>query len=247
MHPIRRGGPAVTEQELAAAVVRWLEQERYEVAQEVEVPGFGILDIVARMGRKLWVIEAKLSLSLDLVAQVQRRVGLAHRVSVVVPHPRRDSAWTRYQDRCDLLRRLGIGVITAREMKVHPSMKRADELRIEVREHSQGVYQRPRLLEQLAQALRDEHFSGEWAAAGAPSAAGRYTAFAATAKAVQDFVAANPGCSIAEIIEGGHHYSSDKVARARLDVMIRQGVIPGIRRRGSGQQRRYYPEEPLCP
>lgn len=232
-----------TEAELAAAVVAWLDQERYEVAQEVELPGVGVLDIVARMGRKLWVVEAKLSMSLALVAQAQRRLGYAHRVSIAVPEPKRKNAWATdpLQNRIGLLRSLGIGVISAgfstRYVEGEGTVRDVPA----VRERCQGVYVRPGRLSSLEDALRDEHFTGEWSAAGTKDG-GHYTAFGATARRVVEFVRENPGCSIGEIIEGGHHYANDKVARARIDVMIRQGVIGGIRRRGSGRQRRYYPE-----
>jgi len=76
-----------SEQDMAAKVVAWLKEDLQtpDVYQEVEVRGVGIADIVAVLDRVLWVIEAKLTLSLQVIYQARRWKGMTHCVSVAVP------------------------------------------------------------------------------------------------------------------------------------------------------------------
>jgi len=220
------------EQDLAKVVCDWLVSERYEVAQEVAVDGFGVMDIVARMGRKLWIIETKLSMSLDLCQQAHRRRGLAHRVSVAVPEPVRAAARDKLRHKAEFLRNNGVGTIKVPQYEYNSP-----------RELCQGVFIRPSRMDMLEAALQPHHFSGEYASAGS-GAGGHYTRFQQTARDVVAFVKANPSCSMTEIVEGvSHHYAHDKSARAHLDTMICQGVIQGIKRSGSGKMRSYRAEE----
>ena len=78
----------MTEQELAEPIVAWLQQEGWDVYQEVELyVGGPIVDIVAKQNDVLWAIECKLSMTATLCGQAYRLRGLSrfHLVSVAVP------------------------------------------------------------------------------------------------------------------------------------------------------------------
>lgn len=76
----------VSEIELAAVVVDWLEARGYDVFQEVELRAQGQrADIVARRGSELTIVEVKVSASLALLYQAMERRRLAHRIYVAIP------------------------------------------------------------------------------------------------------------------------------------------------------------------
>ena len=71
-----------TERELAAPVVEWLSAQHFEVYQEVELHS-RVADIVAVDGKRVWVIECKRTMSLDLLDQANRWRWLATWCSVI--------------------------------------------------------------------------------------------------------------------------------------------------------------------
>jgi Holliday junction resolvase len=71
LSPAQKEGKEAT---LAAAVVRWLEREGWDVYQEVQVSapstsGERVVDIIALKGPIVWGIECKVSLTLPLLLQ----------------------------------------------------------------------------------------------------------------------------------------------------------------------------------
>ena len=72
------------EADLAKVVVSWLNEQHWDVYQEVQIHGFGgVADIVAVQGPLVWVIECKTSLSLTVMEQAS--VWRVHFRSVAVP------------------------------------------------------------------------------------------------------------------------------------------------------------------
>ncbi len=80
----------MTEAELAAGIVAWLQDRDWQVYQEVR-PGYSgpRADIVATHGPVIWVVETKTSLSMELVGQALRWKPYANKVSIGIPMPRR--------------------------------------------------------------------------------------------------------------------------------------------------------------
>ena len=74
------------EEELTTALRQWLLREGWEVYHEV-VYLENRADLVATRQGRLWVFEAKTSLSFALIEQAERWEGLANLVSVCVPAP----------------------------------------------------------------------------------------------------------------------------------------------------------------
>lgn len=77
-----------SEAELAAHVVKWLEDQGWTVYKEVELRRGGVADIVAVMDGVIWIIETKNSLSCALAVQGAARLMHAHYVSIACPTPK---------------------------------------------------------------------------------------------------------------------------------------------------------------
>src|SRR5687767_1484846 len=93
----------VTEQQVGAVVVAWLEALGADVYQEVECAG-GVADVVARRGAELWVVEVKTSFSIALLFQAMDRRRTAHRVFIAAPYSK------NIRDVTAVCEELGIGV-----------------------------------------------------------------------------------------------------------------------------------------
>lgn len=76
-------GPIKTEVALCERIIAWLKAQHWEVYQEVSLGYSGNrADIVATMGPTVWVIEAKLGVSLAIIDQALAWRGYAHQISI---------------------------------------------------------------------------------------------------------------------------------------------------------------------
>jgi len=224
-----------SEVELARVVVTHFEAMGWDVYQEVPIPG-GIADIVAVLGPRVALIECKLHLSLDLLAQLRRRRGQAHLLYAATPQPSSKRGYSEGRAMAEwVLGQLGVGLL---------------EVRRSYREHGTSwickVERDAALLrraetDKIRSSLRPEHKT--YAAAGSPNG-GVWTPFRATCTELASFVAAHPGCSMREAIDGiRHHYVSDVSARSALGGWIERGKVPGVRAELDGRRKRLYPIE----
>lgn len=79
------------ESDLAAACARWLTRQGFDAHGEVEPRAWcGRFDVVGIRGDDVWVIETKLGLTADLLAQGRRREDFGTRVWLGVPWGKRD-------------------------------------------------------------------------------------------------------------------------------------------------------------
>lgn len=211
-----------SESELAAQVVAYLEGCGLDVYQEVEIRGV-VIDIVAVTAhREAWAIEAKATWSLDLLEQCRDRRRLAHRVYAAVPAGRGPGHADLFEDN-------GIGVIVAGSS-------------VNVRRAAPRISGHRRHGIELLRALRPGHKTH--AKAGAPSAGGRYTPFAATCDALRDYVTRHPGATLKMAIDGiRHHYSSAAGARSTIAVRVRAGIVDGVELRDEDGKLRLWPAE----
>jgi hypothetical protein len=92
-----------SETDLARQVVLWLQDQNWEVYQEVDMGG--VADIVAVQGPLTWVIECKLSMGIALMEQAAGWIGQANYVSVAIPYVRHNVFCRR------VLKWLGIGIL----------------------------------------------------------------------------------------------------------------------------------------
>lgn len=213
----------VPETAVGVAVAEFLRARGWGVYPEVEINrGGGAADIVATRGQVVWVIECKVSMSLELIDQVFDWMGYGHMRSVAVLQPkrrRRNAGWR-------ILRQNGVGIFEV--------------------EHSYGTFQacevvaprfdrRAPLVQRTTGSLNELH--KDWALPGQVSrAGGRLTPFSLTVRQVKQYVGEHPGCSMKEVVEGvKHHYHGDKTARHMLARWIEEGIITGIRIERAGR------------
>lgn len=207
-----------TEVELAAEVIRWLQDEGWTVYQEVEVyQGGERADIVAVKGSVVSVIECKLTLTLDLIAQAEHWLGWAHMVSVATP---RFMGRSRAR-RCGvkLLTMLGIGQITVDE----PWSVIEGECRVRVSRKAKRRRKLPHV-ETLRGVLCPEHQT--FAAAG--NAKGkRWSAYQASVAKVVALLAEDPGLDARAIVKclGKMHWASEAGARRGVEEAAARGAF----------------------
>lgn len=206
------------ETELAAAIVRWLDDQGWDVYQEVPLHGRAA-DIVAVRGPVLWVIETKLSLGLDVIEQAVRWRGLAHCVSVGVPMSGNHFARSVAES-------FRLGVIEATDENT-------------VRERVDAPLERRAGVHMLRAALRPEQ---KTALAAGSQHGERFTPWRETCQRVAREATAKPGIELRELITSiRHHYASNASARACLKDWIAKGKVPGVRLEAEGKLLRVFP------
>jgi len=228
----------VTEQEIAAVVVMYLEQLGWDVFHEVEY-GSRRADIVATNGPLVRVIEVKTSFTAALIEQAWHWRGLANLVHVAVPrlktssHVRGRRVLTRF---CN---DHGIGVFAVDDTCMRKSRGDYTSVR-RVVETEQARLER-RIPDWLRSALRDEH--KKWGQAG--NANNRYwTPFKGTCEQWRRYVESNPGCTLKEIVKAvDHHYASDNSAKGSMIGLIQRGIVPGIESRRDGRKWTLWPKK----
>mgnify|MGYP001605842102 FL=1 len=221
-----------SEEDFAATLVEWLKDLKWEVYQEVQTSrGDSRADIVAVQGQLVWVIETKLSFSLELLWQAWNWKHWAHYVSVAVPQGMHGSKAKRMMEHFSRL--MGIGLITGHrsgfskldggsfEEEVAPALDRTAEV------------------SSLRETLTERHKT--YAKAG-NSHGLFYSPFRKTCETVREAVRIKPGITMKELIDGIEtHYHSTKTARTSLAKWIEKGVVDGVRSERDGKFLRLYP------
>jgi hypothetical protein len=212
----------VAETQVAAPVVAYLQDLGWDVYQEVQVTGGQRADIVAVRGPLLWVVEAKVSMSLQLLDQVTGWIGRASFISIAVAKVHRDGRFAHperhpFVDR--YLRDLGIStfVVTGRPGSKYEIMN--------AQEYGPQTLHRKTRQDSIRAALHDRQKSQVAGSAGG----GYWTPFRQTCDDLREFVAAHPGCKMKAAIDGiKHHYSTSASARSSLSHWIAAGKVQGI-------------------
>lgn len=202
---------AISELQLAAKVVRWLDDMGWTVYHEVQLYGAGPrADIVATQGPLLWIVECKRQFGFDVLEQALAWNGYCHYCSVATPITRRNGWWVRME----VCKTLGIGIFQG-----HDEMQNLLAPRLN---RTAPAVDRVRSL------LTDEHRT--YAEAGNAHSQ-FWSPFKATLKAVREVLAGAPagGLTMRQLVDGlRHHYSSDASARSSLHHWIRSGKVPGV-------------------
>ena len=213
-----------SEEQLAAAVVAWLQDLKWTVYQEVQVArGDPIADIVAVQGRLVWIVECKTTLSLGLMAQAANWRIYGHYVSVAVPPVPRNRGRVFAEN---ILRDHGIGLIEAYD---------------ECSERIPPRLNRKPWVKRFRESLNDRHLT--YAPAG--NAEGRrWTPFQETCDQIRCEVRNTPGITLKELMGRiTHHYSTSATARSCIAKWAQAGVIRGVRCERDGRIIRLYPQE----
>jgi hypothetical protein len=200
------------EQDLAEVVVQYLSDNGWDVYQEVELCSHGIrADIVAICNGKVWVIECKTSLSMDLIGQCYNWLHYAHLVSAACPYARH-----RFSE--IILDHFGIGLL-------HVNFK-YNKTCSEVL--APKIYRVPRGIATkiLLNGLHPEHKT--FARAGTQG--GYFSKFSRTKQQLIGYIKMNPGCLMRDAIKilGKMHYASPTSAKVSLSKWIYEGYIKEI-------------------
>lgn len=223
-----------SETELARIVVGWLSEQGYEVYQEVQtVPNSSVADIVATSGRKVVIVECKLSFGLKVIEQAFEWSHRAHLVYVAVPKANSRFAAT-------ICRHYGIGVL-----EVTPLVERilwngkAERQGGEVTETIHPLFGKAKWAERWAEILTDKHKT--YAEAGTNTGR-RWTPFRATCEEVRKYVETHPGCSLKDCISNiKTHYSTPATARQCISKWVFEGKVEGVRAEMLGHATRLFP------
>lgn len=211
-----------SEEQIAAVVVRWLEDLGYDVYQEVELVNGGIrADIVAKRGPELTIIETKATASLALLYQCLERRRFAHRVYAGV-HVIRESA--AFREVCEMA---GVGLLSVRLQDPYATVRdgsdwgreRVDEVVASRRWNTRPL--------KLASRLRPEHKTH--AKAGAQTG-GHWSRWRDTCEQLARRVRVEPGITLkAAVKDVTHHYSSARVFVSTMASHVREGRVAGVK------------------
>lgn len=187
----------ITEAQLAESVVAWLEEQHWDVYQEVLYPPFGIVaDIVAVRGPLVWVIECKLQFGFAVLEQAER--WMVHKRSIAVPRASRGA----HRPRRNVLSEFyGVGMLEIDGGRVLEMVNAPIH-----REYHDTA-------KRVKSALRPEHKS--FAKAGT-NRGGHWSPYKETIKAVRKHIEENPGCTAKDIYAalGKCHYANEASAKS---------------------------------
>jgi hypothetical protein len=217
--------PKQSEKQLAEKVIAWLEEDGWDVYQEVQGgTGLAVADIVAIKGPVYWVIEVKTALNLTVLAQAVRWAAYSHMKAVAVPNSR-DSVAKRFGE--VVAREYGVGILKVGNYGVQY--------------RPGGFESKPRQLKRLKKSIKPEHKT--YAKAGTAGGS-HWTEYKGTVMEVKKYLRNKPGASMAEVITAiDHHYSNDRSAKACLSRYIEEGIIKGIRKEKVGRKIHLFLEE----
>lgn len=223
------------ETDLAKPVIEYLESFHYDVYQEVSC-GAGVADILGVMGRKIWIVELKKSLSIQLLEQAIKRLQWAHYVSICIPMPLSKSSIDSLLVN-EILDNYGIGVFFVNTHYFQPgaksvSVNKSPKLNRHVPEKHLNMLLRsldPRMKNNKAGCV-----SGE-----------RWTPFKGFCEEVTVLVNRHNGITPIEMAKQlrSEYYSTSKDAANAAVYYARMGLIQGIEARNENRRLHLYPKE----
>lgn len=239
---MRRKKPAFeSESELAKPIIAWFCEQGFDVYQEVELrTGGKRADIVAVYGKKIVVIETKLTLGLRVIEQAWQWTRDAHLVYCGMPYGAggRDN-WFAMK----VAANYGLGVlqVSVHDDYFHRATPTDDPIKVyEVSEKQAAMFQHQELydVKKFLDSLSEGHKT--FAEAG-NNAGRRWTPFQQTCMNLVEYVKDHPGATIKETIDAvKHHYASTATARACMAKYIMSGVVKDIRADTSGKAWKLY-------
>lgn len=207
--------------DLAKIVIDFLEDQRWEVFQEVQFRG-SIADIVARQGPIVWIIECKTSQSMVVMEQAWKWYNHAHYVSIAIPG--KHQRGHEFADK--VLRNFGIG-------------KLQQSQRDTIFEHIAPKLNR-RPFDSIVDALHEAQKN--FANAGS-SGGRRWSPWKETCATIAHYVKKNPGTPLKEVMDNcKHHYRGSSTARSCIAKWGKKGVIEGVEFRQQGRNLLLFPK-----
>lgn len=189
-----------SEKDLAKVVVSWLQEQHWDVWQEVQFHAYGPTnDIYAMNGKISWAIECKLTLNLKVIEQAFNSRAIIK--SIAIPYRNYNSFGEK------VCKDYGIGVI---------SVSNSGNINYFPGKLNREFY---KFSEKTIEFLNK--VPKEFCEAGSKS--GHWTPYKATIEQCKLFIKKNPGCSISDIMKDiKHHYRSDSTAKACIAKALRE-------------------------
>lgn len=250
--------PFSTEAELASVVRTFQEAKGWDVFAEVQAAqGDKRADLVCRDGRRIMVIETKLSLSIEVVSQAVRWLDRAHYVVIAVPKPK-NTETQRLAFITDYLSQKGIGLWwvskprlahtdaqIAKDEEPYVSRWKLNCIDREIEELIQVVTQEKlhRYADFRAQEISDVLINAmKSAVAGARTGGDASTPFKRTCLKLRSYVEKSPGIAFKEAIRQiAHHYSNQGSATSAITLLIEKSGLE-LRNGGLYVKGQSYPE-----
>ncbi len=195
--------------ELAEKIIEYLENDDWEIYQEVE-HDYHIADVVAVKDEKVWIIEVKTSLTKKLLSQAYYWIFSADYVSIATINSNRDR-----RDKYKFLNKNGIGCILF------------DKDNNQIKEYIKYKQQEEnRLLRPIKDSLLPQH--KYWAKAGNEEGK-RYTVFQETLIKLEEVVNKYPGLMLTDLLRRvDTHYATKSSAASSLKKLQNLGVLKTI-------------------
>lgn len=223
--------PLSSEVALAKYFVSWLQEQHWDVYQEVQLRPYGPrADIVAIFLPVVWILEVKQQPGFRVIEQAYEWLPHAHQVSVAVPwishHRHRSSSFEAI-----VMRKFGLGLLVLE----HSS---------NVREHVRPTFNRHAKTDWIRNLTPQQKL---FAPAG-NSANLRWTPFVETRTQVTAYVTTHPGCTPKELFANiKTHYHGPTAAQHNILRYIERGIIKTVRIVRSGKELRLYPVDQPFP
>ncbi len=225
----------ITEKDLASKVVEWLQDQHWDVYQEVQFSSWGgrIADIIAVRGKIVWIIECKVSMSLKVLEQASLWQVPMRSIAILSSIDSMDRHFA-YRVAKDYL---GLGIISVKYLIQTGTFDRwviDEEVGPKIlREHY------PFSQKYILPKLREEHKT--FLQAGSKGG-GFYTPYKSTMINIRSFINDHPGCTTKEIMDavGKGHYCSEVSARSGIPHALRDFEHDWCRIDFDGKQNRYY-------
>lgn len=211
----------IKETEIAGPVVKYLQDLKWDVYQEVQVPGRGRADIVAVQGPVIWAIECKVKRSLEVLNQAWAWSRLANRVSIATSSRVGDDFYRM------VVRDYGIGVLCVScGGLVSTCME-------------------PRLRRRIGNNLINSLHEGQKTYAMAGNNEGAFwSPYKQTCQNIRDYVCSHPGASLKEVVENiKTHYHTWGNAYQSLRHWLSCGLVKGVKMEKNGKRLNLYIEK----
>lgn len=197
----------------------WTAYAEVQVAQ-----GDKRADLVFELGRRVMVVETKLSLTFDVVSQALLWLGRAHYVVVAVPSQKNSSS-DRHAFIAEFLRSKGIGlwIVTPGEVWESSTGHTYENSHVQVAAKEQ-LHRWADFKAQLLRAVLTEEM--KTACAGAKVGGIASTPFKRTCVALRKVVERSPGMSFENAMtSANHHYGSIRSARSSIEIIVKQAGL----------------------
>jgi hypothetical protein len=189
------------EVDLAVPVIAWLEEQHWEVYQEVQFSSNRV-DIAAVRNNLLWAIECKTSMTFSVLEQAWR--WPVHFRSVAVPASKEERVFVYH-----IAKHLQVGVLT---VGLDGWLDGKQYIKVEEVVDAPLIRLNHGYAKHLISKLLPEH---KTSLAAGSAGGGYYTPYKATMDNVRRFIKEHPGCTLKDIMAGldKYHYSNPTSAK----------------------------------